>query len=84
MKKKINYAEKDVLSDKDFESQNIKERITIWIDESTLDAFREREQKKKDLNQALINQALKEAKKNNLSLKESNVLNKKLVNKFFF
>jgi uncharacterized protein (DUF4415 family) len=50
MKKKINYAEKDVLSDKNFESQNIKERITIWIDESTLDAFRERERKKKDLN----------------------------------
>ncbi len=42
MKKKINYAEKDVLSDKDFERENIKERITIWIDESTLDAFIER------------------------------------------
>ncbi len=41
MKKKINYADKDVLSDKDFEGQKIKERITIWIDESTLDAFRE-------------------------------------------
>lgn len=42
MKKKIKYADKDVLSDKDFEAQNVKERITIWIDQSTLDAFRDR------------------------------------------
>lgn len=61
MKKKINYAEKDILSDKDFESQNIKERITIWIDESTLDAFRERAKKEGSKYQALINQALQEA-----------------------
>jgi predicted DNA binding CopG/RHH family protein len=61
MKKKINYADKDVLSDKDFESQNIKERITIWIDESTLDAFRERAKEEGSKYQALINQALQEA-----------------------
>jgi uncharacterized protein (DUF4415 family) len=61
MKKKINYADKDVLSDKDFEGQNIKERITIWIDESTLDAFRERAKEEGSKYQALINQALQEA-----------------------
>ncbi len=61
MRKKINYAEKDVLSDKDFKRENIKERITIWIDESTLDAFRERAKEEGSKYQALINQALQEA-----------------------
>jgi len=61
MKKKINYAEKDVLSGKDFEKKNIKERITIWIDEATLDAFRERAKEEGSKYQALINQALQEA-----------------------
>jgi len=61
MKKKINYAAKDVLSDKDFDSQNVKERITIWINESVLDAFRRRAKEEGAKYQALINQALQEA-----------------------
>ena len=61
MKKKINYAKKDVLSGKDVERENIKERITIWIDEATLDAFRERAKEEGSKYHALINQALQEA-----------------------
>ena len=61
MKKKINYAAKDVLSDKDFDAQNVKERITIWINESVLNAFRQRAKEEGAKYQALINQALQEA-----------------------
>ena len=42
MNKKINYADKDVLSDEDFNKNNIKEKATIWIDENVLNAFKER------------------------------------------
>ncbi len=78
MKKKINYADKDVLSDKDFESQNIKERITIWIDEATLDAFRERAKQEGSKYQALINQALQEAIKKPSLLERIERLEKKI------
>jgi len=30
------------VSDADFDPKTVKERITIWLDEVTLDAFRER------------------------------------------
>jgi predicted DNA binding CopG/RHH family protein len=78
MKKKINYAEKDVLSEKDFERENIKERITIWIDESTLDAFRERAKEEGSKYQALINQALQEAIKKPSLLQRIERLEKKI------
>ena len=78
MKKKINYAEKDVLSEKDFERENIKERITIWIDESTLDDFIERAKEEGSKYQALINQALQEAIKKPSLLQRIERLEKKI------
>lgn len=61
MKKKISYSEKDVLSDADFDKANVKERITIWLDEEVVDAFRLRAKQEGAKYQALINQALKES-----------------------
>lgn len=61
MKKKIEYSEKDVLTDADFDKSQAKERITIWIDEEVLDGFRDRAKEEGAKYQALINQALREA-----------------------
>lgn len=78
MKKKINYAEKDVLSDEDFDKAHAKERITIWLDEEVVDAFRERANQEGSKYQALINQALKEAIKKPSLLERIERLEKKL------
>lgn len=60
-KKKINYAKHDVLSDKEFSAKTAKERITIWIDEEVVDAFRARAADEGTKYQTLVNSALRAA-----------------------
>lgn len=60
-KSKIKYSPKDILTEADFDKSKIKERITIWLDEEVVDAFRKRAKLEGSKYQALINQALKEA-----------------------
>ena len=60
-KKKISYGNKDLVSDADFDPKTVKERITIWLDEVTLDAFRERALAEGTKYQTLLNRALREA-----------------------
>jgi uncharacterized protein (DUF4415 family) len=57
--KKINYGTVEV-PDHAFESKNIKERITIMLDQDILDAFRKRAKQKGDKYQSLINRTLRE------------------------
>ena len=58
--KKITYGTVEVSSD-EFEPKNVKERITIFIDQDILDQFRTRAKKSGAKYQTLINQALREA-----------------------
>lgn len=58
--KKIIYGKLD-LPDEEFESKNVKERITIFIDQDVLNQFRARAKKEKAKYQTLINQCLREA-----------------------
>ncbi|MBI2605476.1 MAG: BrnA antitoxin family protein [Deltaproteobacteria bacterium] len=60
-KKKISYGNKDLLGDADFDPKTAKERITIWLDEVVLDAFRGRARAEGTKYQTLVNQALREA-----------------------
>ena len=62
-KKKISYGKVD-LSEDEFEPQNVKERITIFIDQDILDGFRSKAKVEKTKYQTLINQALREACQN--------------------
>ena len=57
--KKIEYGKVDLPED-EFESKNIKERITIFIDQDVLDKFRARAKKESTKYQTLINHALRE------------------------
>jgi uncharacterized protein (DUF4415 family) len=59
------YTCKDVLSDENFNKNNIKEKAIIWIDENVLNAFKERANQNESDFQDLINQTLKDAIKNN-------------------
>lgn len=61
MAKKINYGKKNLIEADDFDPKNVKERITIWIDEDVLDGFRKRAKAEGAKYQALVNQALREA-----------------------
>ena len=60
MEKKINYSQKDVLTNDEFDKKKVKERITIWIPEMVVDAFRQRALEEDTKYQTLINKALKE------------------------
>ena len=60
-KKKIDYAKRDVLSDADFNTKSAKERITIWLDEEVVDAFRARAAAEGTKYQTLVNSALRAA-----------------------
>jgi uncharacterized protein (DUF4415 family) len=60
-KKKINYAKRDVLNDAEFDTKAVKERITIWLDEDVLDAFRARAANEGTKYQTLVNAALRAA-----------------------
>jgi len=59
-KSSIRYGNVDVPKD-EFEARNVKERITIMIDQDILDKFREHAGKTGQKYQTLINKALREA-----------------------
>lgn len=58
---KVKVSKKDVLSDDEFEPKNVKERITIFIDQDILDEFRSKAKNTKKKYQTLINDTLREA-----------------------
>lgn len=58
--KKIVYGKVEVPSDA-FDPQNVKERITIMIDQDILDIYRKRAKQTGDKYQSLINRTLREA-----------------------
>ena len=58
--KKINYGTVDIPDDA-FDPKNVKERITIMLDQDVLDAFRKKAAKAGDRYQSLINRTLREA-----------------------
>lgn len=57
--RKIVYGKID-LSDDEFEPRNVKERITIFIDQDIIDKFRARAKKENTKYQTLINRVLRE------------------------
>jgi uncharacterized protein (DUF4415 family) len=57
---KINYGKKDLTTQEDFEPKNAKERISIWVDEQLVDAFRERARAENSKYQTLMNEALRQ------------------------
>lgn len=58
--KKIKYGKVEILPD-EFDAKNVKERITIFIDQDVLDQFRAKASKTGLKYQTLINQALRES-----------------------
>ncbi len=58
--KKLSYGQVEIPEDA-FDAKNIKERITIMIDQDILDQYRLRAQKTGDKYQSLINRTLREA-----------------------
>lgn len=50
-----------MLPDDEFDPRNIKERITMFVDQDILDHFRKRAKKNGGKYQTMINQALREA-----------------------
>ena len=58
--KKIKYGEIDI-PEEAFDPKNVKERITIMLDQDTLDAYRKKAAKAGDKYQSLINRTLREA-----------------------
>ena len=58
--KKIVYGKVEIPDDA-FEPKNIKERITIMVDQDVLDTYREKAAKTGDKYQSLINRTLREA-----------------------
>lgn len=57
----IRFAKKDLLKDEDFESKNVRHRISIVVPEDILMRFREMAREKGLGYQTLMNQALREA-----------------------
>ncbi len=57
---KINYGKKNLRIQEDFEPKNAKERISIWVDEQLVDAFRERARVENSKYQTLMNEALRQ------------------------
>jgi len=57
--KKITYGSVEI-DDSEFEPKNVKERITIFVDQDILDSFRQRAASEGGKYQTLINQALKD------------------------
>ena len=58
-KKKVKYGKSDLLDEDEFHAKYAKERISIWIDEEVINAFRERANEENAKYQTLINQALR-------------------------
>jgi uncharacterized protein (DUF4415 family) len=59
-RKKIKYGKVDI-PDEEFQPRNVKERITIMIDQDILDAFKAKAAETGDKYQSLINRTLREA-----------------------
>jgi hypothetical protein len=60
-KKNINYGKKDVLSKNEFNSENVKVRITTYIDLDILEALKVEAKKTKQKYQTLLNTKLRES-----------------------
>jgi uncharacterized protein (DUF4415 family) len=60
-KKRISYGKTDLIEPDSFDAKNVKERITIWIDEEVLNGFRQRAREEGTRYQSLINKSLREA-----------------------
>lgn len=58
--KKITYGKVEIPDDA-FDPRNVKERITIMVDQDVLDEYRAKAQKTGDKYQSLINRTLREA-----------------------
>ncbi len=58
--KKINYGKVEIPDDA-FEPKNVKERITIMLDQDVLDSYKKKATKTGDKYQSLINRTLREA-----------------------
>jgi len=58
--KKISYGKVEIPDDA-FEPKNVKERITIMVDQDVLDSYRKKASKTGDKYQSLINRTLREA-----------------------
>ena len=58
--KKIVYGKVEIPDDA-FEPRNVKERITIMVDQDVLNVYREKAEKTGDKYQSLINRTLREA-----------------------
>lgn len=58
--KKISYGKVEIPEDA-FEPKNVKERITIMVDQDVLDSYRKKANKTGDKYQSLINRTLREA-----------------------
>lgn len=58
--KKISYGKVEIPDDA-FDPKNIKERITIMLDQDILDAYRKKAKQTGDKYQSLINRTLREA-----------------------
>lgn len=58
--KKITYGKVEIPEDA-FDPRNVKERITIMVDQDVLDEYRSKAQKTGDKYQSLINRTLREA-----------------------
>lgn len=58
--KKITYGKVEIPEDA-FDPRNVKERITIMVDQDVLDEYRAKAQKTGDKYQSLINRTLREA-----------------------
>lgn len=58
--KKITYGKVEI-PENAFDSRNVKERITIMVDQDVLDEYRAKAQKTGDKYQSLINRTLREA-----------------------
>jgi predicted DNA binding CopG/RHH family protein len=57
---KIKYGKKDLISEQDLDPEKVKERISIWVPEEIINAFKERAKDEDSKYQTLMNEALKE------------------------
>ena len=58
--KKIKNGKKDLVSKEDFDPKNAKERISIWVNEEVVNAFRKRAYEQNTKYQTLMNEAFRE------------------------
>ncbi|OFZ17702.1 MAG: hypothetical protein A2Z20_01595 [Bdellovibrionales bacterium RBG_16_40_8] len=75
--KKISYGKVEIPEDA-FDPKNVKERITIMVDQDVLDAYRHKAAKTGDKYQSLINRTLRESLKRPELEERVEVLEKKI------